>query len=166
LTNGCLQEEIKFITCPELLLAKLFPGHMKDNEAILVSGAHQYVEHQNYGEHFKCIGGLYTPRDNGRAPVIAIDAFDFSAKQHDGSPLKPSDQFQRKYVERELLKAYAGFSAVPSEYDTIATGNWGGGCFKVFIILISLFLKFAFCCKNNCTFCINSFVLKLSTKNM
>jgi Poly (ADP-ribose) glycohydrolase (PARG) len=37
-------------------------------------------------------------------------------------------------IERELMKAYAGFSChgigIPDELP-IASGNWGGGCFKV-----------------------------------
>lgn len=123
LSNGCLQEEIKFITHPELLLAKLFPGAMRDNEAIIVTGALQYVRYSGYGETFQFLGPADLQGSTG-VPVIAIDALDFSKRS-------PREQFEKTNIDREWQKAYAGFSGV--DYDTIATGNWGGGSFKVWL---------------------------------
>jgi poly(ADP-ribose) glycohydrolase len=123
LTNGCLQEEIKFITHPELLLSKLFAGPMRDNEAIIVTGALQYIRHSGYADNFECDGEA-DPRSSAGMPVIAIDALDFSKRN-------PQDQFWKENIDREWKKAYAGFSGVDSNLDTIATGNWGGGSFKV-----------------------------------
>jgi hypothetical protein len=41
-------------------------------------------------------------------------------------------QYSKVAIDRELNKAYAGFkcAGIPMHYH-VATGNWGGGCFKV-----------------------------------
>ena len=44
-----------------------------------------------------------------------------------------STQYEMKYIERELLKAYTSFRAPaedPSSEMGIATGNWGCGAFN------------------------------------
>ncbi|XP_059479896.1 uncharacterized protein LOC132199303 isoform X2 [Neocloeon triangulifer] len=122
LATGSLQEEIMFITCPELIIARFFSSEMKDNEAIFVSGLRQYSLHQGYAESFKCTGFL-----DLRSPesfchrVVAMDALDFSNQ--------PSwYQYEKHNVDRELRKAYAAFSAV--DVMPILSGNWGGGCFQ------------------------------------
>lgn len=38
LGRGCVQEEIRFIICPELIVARLFTECLSDNEALLVIG--------------------------------------------------------------------------------------------------------------------------------
>jgi len=127
LGEGCLQEEIKFITCPELLLAKLFPGEMRDNEAILVSGVQQYAFTTGYNAvNFKCLGAQDPPKSSGT--VIAIDALVFTKES------SLNIQFSKKAVDREVTKAFAGFSAV--DEDLIATGNWGCGFSNVIFIQI------------------------------
>ena len=40
LGRGCVQEEIRFIICPELIVARLFTECLADNEALLVIGKH------------------------------------------------------------------------------------------------------------------------------
>ena len=144
LTNGCLQEEIKFITHPELLLTKLFPGAMLDNDAIIVTGALQYVNHSGYANNFQCLGEA-DPQGSTSMPVIAIDALDFSKRN-------PQDQFKKENIDREWQKAYAGFSGVDSSFETIATGNWGGGSFKVRKAFIKYFGFFYILNKKNCTY--------------
>ena len=37
LRGGCVQEEIKFVIFPELLISKLIMDHMDDNEAIIIT---------------------------------------------------------------------------------------------------------------------------------
>ena len=39
-------------------------------------------------------------------------------------------QFDREHVDREILKAYAGFNFDGVESNTVVTGNWGCGAFR------------------------------------
>ncbi|XP_059470180.1 poly(ADP-ribose) glycohydrolase-like isoform X2 [Neocloeon triangulifer] len=119
LSNGSLQEEIKFITCPELLPSKLFI-QMDDTEAIIIEGARTHIVHSGYRDEFTYVkvADLSQPR---RSSIIAIDALDFSKKS-------PYEQFDSTNVFRELKKAYVGFKGTSRQI--IATGNWGGGAFK------------------------------------
>ncbi|XP_065339415.1 poly(ADP-ribose) glycohydrolase-like isoform X2 [Cloeon dipterum] len=121
LSSGSLQEEIKFITCPELLVSKLFPDEMRDDEAIIVENARFYIQYTGYANSFRCVGLQPQPLDF-EGPLLAIDATDFS------KGYGPNEQYQKHHVMRELKKAYVGFSNVAT--DAIATGNWGGGAFK------------------------------------
>jgi hypothetical protein len=103
---------------------------MQAKEAILVSGYLQYANYGGYANTFTFKGDIHPPKKCG--PIIAIDAEDYRGKSHNHQKSKNS-------VEREILKAYAGFSAVPkldSEYTSIATGNWGGGAFEVSLIYL------------------------------
>jgi poly(ADP-ribose) glycohydrolase len=56
--------------------------------------------------------------------VLAIDALNYASLEV---------QFHQKYIDRELLKAYAGFSLRTATDNNklkgIATGNWGCGAF-------------------------------------
>ncbi len=55
---------------------------------------------------------------------MAIDAIYFR---------DPLAQYNMKYIKRELIKAYAGFSTRGQSRDRafpIATGNWGCGAFN------------------------------------
>ena len=36
--TGCVQEEIRFVVCPELILSRLFTQVLGDNEALVVIG--------------------------------------------------------------------------------------------------------------------------------
>ncbi len=66
-------------------------------------------------------------RDNwGRkwCHLVAIDAIYFRDR---------SAQYQMKYIDRELMKAYTGFYSrgkTPHCAFAIATGNWGCGAFN------------------------------------
>lgn len=53
---------------------------------------------------------------------MAIDAIYFPSKEYS------QEQFEKKFIDREILKAYAGFSNIEGEY--IVTGNWGCGAFN------------------------------------
>jgi len=101
---------------------------MKDNEAIVIDNVLQYCAYEGYGDTFKCTGIMPNTWPIGPHTILAVDALDFSAK----SCLEPNQQYQKKYVDRELLKVYAAF--VGTDKGTIATGNWGGGCFRVNLI--------------------------------
>ncbi|XP_059468701.1 uncharacterized protein LOC132192657 isoform X2 [Neocloeon triangulifer] len=120
INNGSVQEEIKFITCPDLIAARLLCPELEDNEAVIIEGASPYSKHAGYGRGFQYAG----PADqfaNRSQVVLAIDALDFSRGA-------PHMQYTKEAINRELVKAYAGFCNSPLE--KIATGNWGGGAFK------------------------------------
>ncbi|XP_065336381.1 uncharacterized protein LOC135937208 isoform X3 [Cloeon dipterum] len=119
LGNGCVQEEIKFITCPELIVAKAFCDDLRINEALIMTGATPFSAFTGYASTFKHAGGARKPEES--KVVVAIDAMDFSR-------IEPKMQFRKECIDRELLKAYTGFVHCPKNW--IATGNWGCGAFR------------------------------------
>ncbi|CAF1246391.1 unnamed protein product [Rotaria sordida] len=129
LGGGCVQEEIRFTICPEMLVSLLVCERMEPNECIFLIGCERYSSYRGYAKSFQFDEDYEdnTPRDNwGRrwCHVVAMDAIYFR---------NPSDQYQMKAVDRELLKAYTSFSPLGkgSDYEfAIATGNWGCGAFN------------------------------------
>ena len=100
--GGTLQEEIRFSTCPECLVANLLCPKMQDHEAILLSGVRQYARFTGYGDGFECIGAHPDP-DASIATVLAIDARAYMG-----------DDRRRQYASsemlRELTKLWVGVS--------------------------------------------------------
>lgn len=106
---------------------------MKDNEAILISGAEQFSSYSGYGQRFAYTGPVVDPNpvspDNQRlVSIVAIDAYPYD--------LDDEDQFSKENVLRDLNKAFCGFSfvtpldEVPQDrWVPVATGNWGCGAF-------------------------------------
>mmetsp|Transcript_7904 Transcript_7904/g.14742 ORF Transcript_7904/g.14742 Transcript_7904/m.14742 type:complete len:479 (+) Transcript_7904:9-1445(+) len=135
LSNGSIQEEIRFTICPELLSAMLLCPRMDEDEAIQIVGAQQYSAYGGYGRNLAYAGDFKDtvyPRDADGTPLISIlamDAFDF--KRRDSS-LKA--QMSPYFALRELNKALAAFTPVDEvslrNFPSIATGNWGCGAFK------------------------------------
>ena len=135
LRNGCVQEEIRFLICPELIVSRLITEALADNEALLMSGFERFSSYEGYARTFAHAGPYEGPRLE-RPTLVAIDATHFG--RHDGMR-----QFKADALERELNKALAGFSpsALPAlRADTAAaapssrllpvcTGNWGCGAF-------------------------------------
>ena len=130
ISYGCVQEEIMFCECPELIVCRLFFPAMKPNEAIAVIGAEQFSKHTGYAANLG-YGGTYVDPSptlkNGilGSYIVAIDAFDF----------RLSDDWKQQYrdtlILRELTKAWAGFSIIEVETpENLATGNWGCGAFE------------------------------------
>lgn len=113
---------------------------MEDNEAIVVEGVLQFSEFEGSGTTFKCLGPMELDAFKGPHTVICMDAMDLNDNANG------QNQFSPTHVNRELVKAYAGFKSAKG--GTIATGNWGGGCFKVkkrdFVIYFSSFQLSAF----------------------
>ncbi|KAJ8961736.1 hypothetical protein NQ318_021336 [Aromia moschata] len=124
---GCVQEEIRFVICPELIISRLFVEQLGDHEAIIVTGPERYSRYSGYGDSFKWEGNVHdqTPVDEygrRRTSICIIDATRFN---------KPSDQFYPSAILRELNKAYVGFSSREKEnLAPVATGNWGCGAFR------------------------------------
>ncbi|SPP78169.1 poly(ADP-ribose) glycohydrolase isoform X1 [Drosophila guanche] len=126
LGHGCVQEEIRFVICPELLVSKLFTESLRPTEALMVLGAERYSNYTGYAGTFTWSGNHedLTPRDSSRrrqTAIVAIDALQFAHARH---------QYWEDLVERELNKAHSGFMhALSSEPPGVATGNWGCGAF-------------------------------------
>jgi len=127
--EGCVQEEIRFLMCPELILSRLFTEKLEPNESLLVTGAERFSSYSGYAQTFRWTGDYmdFTPRDRwGRrcTEIIAIDAHVFHCY---------SDQFRGSSLKRELDKAYCGFRSTtvdtPENLQAVATGNWGCGAF-------------------------------------
>ncbi|KAF9169213.1 hypothetical protein BGX21_010826 [Mortierella sp. AD011] len=151
LDKGAVQEEIRFMICPELIISRLFCQQLEANEAILIKGAERYSNYIGYSKTFEWFSDHQdlTPRDKlGRrmTEICAIDARPFKSR------ISRLEQFERHYVLREINKALSGYRVSPinaSEWGLarkdrnngesslaanngnrpIATGNWGCGAF-------------------------------------
>uniref|UniRef100_A0A1B0GHX2 poly(ADP-ribose) glycohydrolase n=1 Tax=Lutzomyia longipalpis TaxID=7200 RepID=A0A1B0GHX2_LUTLO len=128
LASGCVQEEIRFVICPELLISRLFTEVLDRTEALHVIGVEQFSEYSGYAGSFEWKGDFIDkpPRDGcGRRKchIVAIDALHFAEE---------AQQYQAKLMIRELNKAYVGF--LPPERGkpiaAVASGNWGCGAFN------------------------------------
>lgn len=146
LGTGCVQEEIRFVICPELFVTMLVTEAMAPNEAVFMVGCERYSNYTGYSSSFS-FGGDFadsTPLDDSRrrqCAVVAIDALNFH---------KPNDQFREDLMLRELNKvningtgcrllaklhfsfgqAYAGYRPwLQTPAPAVATGNWGCGAF-------------------------------------
>ncbi|XP_062541533.1 poly(ADP-ribose) glycohydrolase-like [Armigeres subalbatus] len=126
LGHGCVQEEIRFVINPELLVSKLFTEALKPQEALLMMGSEQFSEYNGYASSFTFAGDFHdeTPRDaSGRREcyIVAIDALHFVQSIH---------QYREELMLRELNKAYVGYyHPLSTPPPGIATGNWGCGAF-------------------------------------
>lgn len=53
LNHGCVQEEIRFLVCPELIVSMLFTERMELNEAVLIRGCEQFSSYTGYADSFE-----------------------------------------------------------------------------------------------------------------
>jgi poly(ADP-ribose) glycohydrolase len=126
--GGCVQEEIAFLIKPECLVSMLFFTRMNANESIHIRGIERFSSYSGYGNSFKFEKDFQDKvgtDDEGfkMKEMIAIDALPFSFF---GSS---SIQFEKQYIDRELIKAYCGFFDSTGKNNPIASGNWGCGMF-------------------------------------
>ena len=113
LNTGCVQEEIMFTVCPDLIVAMLFMERMDDNEAIIISGFERYFDYSGYGRSFK-----YTKDYSDKSPeqnfLVAIDALYYKKENIE-------IQYSEKYILRDINKAFVGFKYfTASDKKTIA----------------------------------------------
>ncbi|CAH1983932.1 unnamed protein product [Acanthoscelides obtectus] len=100
LEYGCVQEEIRFVICPELIVSRMFVEALGDQEAVIVTGPERFSKYNGYGQEFKWDGNFVdeTPHDEygrRRTSVCMIDAIHFK---------KSKDQFYPSAMLRELNK--------------------------------------------------------------
>lgn len=100
LKHGCVQEEIRFVICPELLISRLFTEYLDDNECMIMKGCERFSAYRGYASTFKWTADFSdnTPFDSSRrrkCTIVAIDAVPFSEPQH---------QYSEQMLKRELNK--------------------------------------------------------------
>ncbi|CAI5718245.1 unnamed protein product [Peronospora destructor] len=134
--SGCVQEEIRFLLSPELLVSCLLFAKLEPHEAFAVHGAERYSTYQGYGGSY-VYGGNFedtTPLESlpdGRlrrqCVVVGMDATDYGTE-------RVQRQYTRGYVLRDLVKACAGFAYSEASGNEhcwpVASGNWGCGVFQ------------------------------------
>lgn len=129
LSRGCVQEEIRFVLCPELMISCLFCHVMLNNECILVRGFERFNSYKGYANTFEWNGDFrdtttFDSLGHRKVELLALDALHFINKR---------TQFDSLMISRELKKAYCGFKqdiACQNADQKIATGNWGCGAFN------------------------------------
>lgn len=126
--HGLVQEEIRFLINPELIVSRLFTESLEYNECLIITGTEQYSKYSGYAESYKWKDSHKdeTPRDDWQrrcTEIVAIDALKFRHFL---------EQFLPEKMTRELNKAYCGFfrnNANSKHLSAVATGNWGCGAF-------------------------------------
>ncbi|CAH7125701.1 Parg [Phodopus roborovskii] len=125
---GLVQEEIRFLINPELIISRLFTEVLDHNECLIITGTEQYSEYTGYAETYRWARSHEdgSERDDWQrrcTEIVAIDALHFR---------RYLDQFVPEKMRRELNKAYCGFlrpGVPPENLSAVATGNWGCGAF-------------------------------------
>lgn len=100
LGRGCVQEEIQFMLCPELICSRLFTEVLDDDECLLAIGFDRYNEYLGYKSSFKWAGDYvdlttFDSFNRRKRAIVVIDAVPFKFKV---------DQFEEYAIRRELNK--------------------------------------------------------------
>ena len=130
LSKGCVQEEVRMIIAPELLVACLVCAPMDHHEAVIVTGTAKFTTYEGYDKNFNCTGlteiiSKIINDDCHSFPVVetdevlCIDAIPFRSET--------GKQYEPVAILRELEKVRIGLSGISST--SFATGNWGCGVF-------------------------------------
>lgn len=94
LTNGCAQEEILFSNFPELSIIKLICEELREEEAVVVSGARRFNLYSGYSHSFRFEGTYPHTQHPAKSIIVAVDAVDYSSK------LSKSLQYSKKFISR------------------------------------------------------------------
>ncbi|KAJ4822423.1 hypothetical protein Tsubulata_048180 [Turnera subulata] len=104
LNRGCVQEEIRFMINPELIVGMLFLPCMEDNVAIEIVGAERFSDYTGYASSFRFSGDHVDKMKvdsfrRRKTRIIAIDALCSPGMR----------QYKLNYLRRETNKAFCGF---------------------------------------------------------
>lgn len=104
LSRGCVQEEIRFMINPELIVSMLFLPSMADNEAIEIVGAQRFSNYSGYAKSFRFCGDHEDKKSvdamgRRKTRIIAIDALCSPGWR----------QYKLNGLLRETNKAFCGF---------------------------------------------------------
>jgi Poly (ADP-ribose) glycohydrolase (PARG) len=135
LGTGAVQEELLLMQFPEALIGLLLFEKLQPNEAALIFGARRFSKVTGYGASVKCAGRTELSCRGGRnfgSTIISIDALHFKCNN-------VNEQLQKHNLDRELIKAYAGFCENPRSHPSFAigSGKWGCGVFNVCNLMCS-----------------------------
>ena len=120
------QEEVKLAMSPEACIVVLLAPALRDNEALVISGARRVGSHSGIGRHVTFTGPCTDHFEWASRYIIAVDALELDG----GSSSSRIDELQVHCLTRELNKAYCGFAPLNSgPFSSIATGHWGCGAF-------------------------------------
>ena len=136
------QEEVKMAMSPEACVAMVITPTLLDNETLIIRGAQQIGYCKGTGRSVTYNGPLDNAkkRDWKKRWIISMDALELDTMEccedNTGSALGSTliHELRESVLQRELNKAYCGFSGIESasEVDStvsIATGHWGCGSF-------------------------------------
>ncbi|KAL2594910.1 hypothetical protein AAZV13_11G009700 [Glycine max] len=104
LGRGCVQEEIRFMVSPELMVGMLFLPAMADNEAIEIVGVERFSSYTGYASSFRFSGDYVDEREvdtlgRRKTRIVAIDALCSPGMR----------QYRANFLLREINKAFCGF---------------------------------------------------------
>jgi hypothetical protein len=124
---GALQEEIRFLECPELIVSRFFIRRIHVDQAVHATGFRQFNDTKGYSSNHPPKFEFDKKHEQRAEPtnkrkMIMMDAKRYSKTQSD-------EQFTMVNINRDLQKAYIGFST-GTDPDPIATGHWGAGDFQ------------------------------------
>eukprot|EP00033_Pygsuia_biforma_P001931 GCRY01002153.1.p1 GENE.GCRY01002153.1~~GCRY01002153.1.p1 ORF type:complete len:667 (+),score=164.22 GCRY01002153.1:166-2166(+) len=136
LGRGAVQEEIRFLICPEALSALLLCERMASSDAIVLSGVARVSDYTGYASTFSFSRPTQHPvhskdaHDRLVSEILCIDARMYMANKY--------AQYAPSEIRREIVKALVGFgpdvcqdSKQPQlPLPPLATGNWGCGAFQ------------------------------------
>ncbi|CAL2041824.1 unnamed protein product [Caenorhabditis brenneri] len=134
---GGVQEEIRFLMCPEMMVSMLICDKMEPDEAISIVGAQVYSSYTGYSGKLKwrelqpkdALQNQYRDKFNRiQTECLAINAIKFF-----GHPSRNlGTQLQEQNIQKELTKAAVGFAAHGPEFDEVPifSGWWGCGAYS------------------------------------
>lgn len=145
LRRGCVQEEIRFAVCPELLVSRLIAETLLPEEAFFMNGARTFSIHDGYASTFQFQKAVVLPPlppavpphldGVGAAPPVSLANVALVALDAVNYCNSPSLQYLANWIQRDTIKAYVGFRGTDlatlrsCSEGPIATGNWGCGAF-------------------------------------
>ncbi|CAD5226848.1 unnamed protein product [Bursaphelenchus xylophilus] len=125
--SGCVQEEIRYLIAPEALISCMVCERMESNEAVVIIGPEDYSTYTGYGDSFKWLPlekeeeMLRDQLGHSCTTLIVMDAVNYSNRDN---------QFEFRFLDRELRKAFIAFSIRVNDHIKVASGNWGCGAFN------------------------------------
>ena len=127
LNEGCVQEEIRFLICPELILMRLFTKVLDNSECVIITGAERYSNYTGYADSFAWSGDHIATICDNMGLKASTNIYHYALIFHDYA-----SQFKPGLLHKELNKLYVALSTSSSgAYGNmaVATGNWGCGAF-------------------------------------
>jgi len=134
LRAGCVQEEIRFTTSPELFISMIFTERLDELETAFIIGVERISKFKGYGRTFKYNGDhndshlKFDKWNRKSTEIVALDA------THYPPSLRKYIQYSTKDTIREMNKLYAGYKLNElsnlKKDSYIATGNWGCGAYN------------------------------------